>query len=372
MVGIHSTRSFNTATGQANLSHNDLEFDGRAAPNLGIYNRVVHREQEAKRGYKFAAVLINGCLGVQIVVAAALTAMGAANSNHVGITAFGAINTVIAGLLTYLKGSGLPMRLRYYENEWKKVREYIEQRERDFCRPDCPLNVHEIVRIIEAMYEDVKAEIQTNTPDSYVSVGDIRNRGRATNPQVPKLHEIGLSPQHAQTSAQNKFQELEMKYGHKITGFMESLASKEEERLKQLEKGLEANVAGKAQEAGRIFDKDFEIGKSRVANAGRDLEKEAEANAARVVDTARDVEKEAERARAYAAGESERVRGGLVSEAERVRANAERLAREAERERANAARLAREAEERERAHAARLARELEDEIQPHEEDPRRR
>lgn len=90
MVGIHSTKGFvpqitNPRGGfTADNSHNNLHFDGRAAPNLGIYNRVCHREAQAKRGYKFASLLINGCLGVQIIVAAALTAMGAANSNHVG------------------------------------------------------------------------------------------------------------------------------------------------------------------------------------------------------------------------------------------------------------------------------------------------
>lgn len=84
LIGIHSTKGLvPQSTGQT-----DLHFDGRAAPNRGIYNRVCHRESQAKRGYKIAAMLINGCLGLQIIVAAALTAMGAANSNHVGITAF--------------------------------------------------------------------------------------------------------------------------------------------------------------------------------------------------------------------------------------------------------------------------------------------
>ncbi|KAF2866652.1 hypothetical protein BDV95DRAFT_441167, partial [Massariosphaeria phaeospora] len=160
MVGIHSTRSFVPTTAIPDLSHNNLHFEGRAAPNLGIYNRVVHREQQAKRGYKFSSILINTCLGTQVIVAAALTAMGAANTNHVSITAFGAINTVIAGILTYLKGSGLPNRIRYYENEWKKVREFIEQRERDFSRPDCTLDVHDVIHVIEAMYEEVKADVQ--------------------------------------------------------------------------------------------------------------------------------------------------------------------------------------------------------------------
>src|SRR5690242_20098298 len=142
MVGIHSTKGF---SGTADANHNNLHFDGRAAPNVGIYNRVCHREAAAKRGFKFASLFINGCLGLQVIVAAALTAMGAANSNHVSITAFGAINTVIAGILTYLKGSGLPNRIRWAENEWKKVREYIEQRERDFSRPNCQLDVQQVV-----------------------------------------------------------------------------------------------------------------------------------------------------------------------------------------------------------------------------------
>ena len=83
MVGIHSTLG--------TFLHNTLHFEGRAAPNLGIYNRVCHREAQAKRGFKLASLFINGCLGLQVIVAAALTAMGAANTNHVGITAFGAI-----------------------------------------------------------------------------------------------------------------------------------------------------------------------------------------------------------------------------------------------------------------------------------------
>ncbi|KAI5927559.1 hypothetical protein F4810DRAFT_269942 [Camillea tinctor] len=104
----------------------------RPAANIGIYARVVHSEQKAKDSFKVFSIVINACYFLQIVVAASLTAMGAAGSASQGVTAFGAINTVIAGFLTFLKGSGLPGRLKYYGNEWKKIREFIEQRERDF------------------------------------------------------------------------------------------------------------------------------------------------------------------------------------------------------------------------------------------------
>lgn len=96
------------------MSHTDGLFSsgGRPAANLGIYARVVHNERDAKRGFKYFSWLINGCLGLQIVVAAALTALGAAGGSRGAVTVFGAINTVFAGILTFLRGSGLPNRLK--------------------------------------------------------------------------------------------------------------------------------------------------------------------------------------------------------------------------------------------------------------------
>ncbi|CAO2650342.1 Nn.00g016340.m01.CDS01 [Neocucurbitaria sp. VM-36] len=303
MVGIHSTKEFAAQTANQkshlmpDLSHNNLHFEGRAAPNLGIYNRVCHREAQAKRGYKFASVLINSCLGIQVIVAAALTAMGAANTNHVSITAFGAINTVIAGILTYLKGSGLPNRIRWYENEWKKVREYIEQRERDFSRPDCRLSVEEVVGVIEAMYEEVKADIQTNTPEMYISVSDIRARSAAaTNPQIPKLHD--LKGAMGDRVGRSKFEELELKYGHKVTDFLESMAHKEEERLKKIEGEVEGSKARAlaalqnekegAIKGARDWEKDMEEKGARVAE--RELEHARSSVLQRGMDFAREVD----------------------------------------------------------------------------------
>ncbi|KUJ17602.1 uncharacterized protein LY89DRAFT_584513, partial [Mollisia scopiformis] len=146
------------------MSHSDSFFSsgGRPAPNLGIYARVVHNEGDAKAGFKYFSYLINGCLGLQIVVAAALTALGAAGGSRGAVTVFGAINTVIAGILTFLKGSGLPNRFKYYQTEWKRVREFIEQRERDFSRPTCDLDVYGVVAIVESMYEEVKLDLEAS------------------------------------------------------------------------------------------------------------------------------------------------------------------------------------------------------------------
>ncbi|KAF2728826.1 hypothetical protein EJ04DRAFT_590362 [Polyplosphaeria fusca] len=317
MVGIHSTKSFVANNDKVNLAqHNNLHFDGRVAPNLGIYNRVCHREAVSKRNFKLSSLLINGCLGAQVIVAAALTAMGAANSSNVAVTAFGAINTVIAGILTYLKGSGLPNRLRYYENEWKKIREYIEQRERDFSRPDCKLDVHEIVHVIEQMYEEAKADVQSNTPDNYISISDIKARQSATNPQIPKVQGA-----HVQGKVK-KLQDLELKYGHKITDFLETIAHKEEERLRALEKGIEHNAKGRVGEVAgfaRDYEKDFEARKGRaeasVTEVGRDFERDVEARGARFGEFGRDVEARGARLAGLgreAEREGERYAGSVV------------------------------------------------------------
>ncbi|KAJ5566556.1 hypothetical protein N7535_008194 [Penicillium sp. DV-2018c] len=139
----------------------------RTAPNVGIYTRVIHSETKAQRAYKLFNFLINTCLGVQIVVAAAVTALGAASGPHSAVTAFGAINTIMAGVLTYLRGSGLPDKLKTYQNQWKNIREYIEQREREFCLIGCTLDVQEEVFIVENMYQSVRSEMdKTRSSDT--------------------------------------------------------------------------------------------------------------------------------------------------------------------------------------------------------------
>jgi hypothetical protein len=82
----------------------------------------------------------------------------------------GAINTIIAGFLTYLKGSGLPNRLRYYQHEWSIVREYIEQRERDLSCGQA-FDVMAEVALIRQMFESVKTDVESSQADRFVGLG---------------------------------------------------------------------------------------------------------------------------------------------------------------------------------------------------------
>ncbi|EAW20218.1 uncharacterized protein NFIA_098480 [Aspergillus fischeri NRRL 181] len=192
----------------------------RSAPNVGIYTRVVRAEQAAAQRFRFFSILMNTCLGIQIVVAAALTALGAARGPHNAVTAFGAINTIMAGILTYLKGSGLPDRLKHYQNEWRNIREYIEQREREFCLDGCQLDVQEEILFIESMYEGVKREIEaTKSGENRSPAGPGQTRrsflpeARAPESQQPGKPDAG-SPVSVPEPVLEKNPHYEQKHPH--------------------------------------------------------------------------------------------------------------------------------------------------------------
>ncbi|OKL56019.1 hypothetical protein UA08_08690 [Talaromyces atroroseus] len=164
---------FRSLTGidQVPVLSKDGFFSPRNAPNVGIYTRVVQAEKDAASRYRLFNTLINTCLAIQIVFSAALTAIGAASGPHSAVTAFGAINTIVAGILTYLRGSGLPNREKNVEKAWGRIREYIEQREREFCLENCMLSVEDEIHNIERMYEEVRTQMEVGASDSGGSRG---------------------------------------------------------------------------------------------------------------------------------------------------------------------------------------------------------
>ncbi|RYP58314.1 hypothetical protein DL769_009007 [Monosporascus sp. CRB-8-3] len=241
----------------------------RPAANIGIYARVVHSEQVAKDSFKVFSAIVNACYFFQIVVAAGLTAMSAGGAAQGAITTFGAINTVIAGFLTFLKGSGLPGRLKYYGNEWKKIREYIEQRERDFAREGCTLDVYEVVETIEKMYRNTKQDIEMNTPDSYASVV---NQGRlAQGPdsriggiEVSKLEGIASKLKGLDGTINNLAASVHKK-AHDVT-----------DDVREHEKEAEKEVRG----VGKAVARDVEDHKARLEHEVRERQAQASKAAA--------------------------------------------------------------------------------------------
>ncbi|RYP12861.1 hypothetical protein DL767_011086 [Monosporascus sp. MG133] len=257
----------------------------RPAANIGIYARVVHSEQTAKDSFKVFSAVVNACYFLQIVVAAGLTAMSAGGARQGAITTFGAINTVIAGFLTFLKGSGLPARLKYYGNEWKKIREYIEQRERDFAREGCTLDVYEIVETIEKMYSNTKQDIEMNTPDSYTSVANQRQFGQGPDTRIGGIEVSKLE------GIASKLKGLDGTI-NKIVAGVHKKAHDVTDDVREREKDVEEEVRG----VGKAVARDVEDHRAR-------LEHEARERQARLEREVR--ERQAQASKAAAAGRQE-------------------------------------------------------------------
>ncbi|KAL6857606.1 hypothetical protein ACO1O0_005047 [Amphichorda felina] len=147
----------------------------RTAPNIGIYTRVVRHERSAKRMHRIIKAFASLCLGLQIIMGAAVTALGAAKGSYNSITGLGAVSTVTASIVAYVKGTGQPQKLKYVENRWRWIREHIEQRERELCLADCSLDVYREVRIVEEMYSAVAMELDADKSDRNTSQGQNKN-----------------------------------------------------------------------------------------------------------------------------------------------------------------------------------------------------
>ncbi len=182
----------------------------RPAPNLGIYARIVMEEQKAVWEYSVVSAIIDASFFGQIIVAATLTAISASNTSHIAVTVLGSLNTIIAGIQTYLKGQGLPNRIRQYQFGLRKLREYMEDREREFSHDDCKLNVDHVIKDVAAMYQAVRQTAEDNTPDTYLPMagagkkllGQKESAVGGANPKPPNAEEAaGDAAQKIDTAA---------------------------------------------------------------------------------------------------------------------------------------------------------------------------
>ncbi|ETI29478.1 hypothetical protein G647_01931 [Cladophialophora carrionii CBS 160.54] len=98
-------------------------------PAKSLYGRATRQLANQRWTYYGTASLSNTLLLSQVVLGAALTALGASASSHILITVFGALNTIIAGLVAYLKSRGQPMRARMYRDDLERVVDEIENSE---------------------------------------------------------------------------------------------------------------------------------------------------------------------------------------------------------------------------------------------------
>lgn len=103
---------------------------------VGMYRAVIQQQQRKKRIHHAVSALVWSCHGVQIIVGAALTSLGLASSRpasggqtKVAITVLGAVQTIVASVLTTLRSKGLPEKLSKPEADFRELQVWIEETE---------------------------------------------------------------------------------------------------------------------------------------------------------------------------------------------------------------------------------------------------
>jgi len=148
--------------------------------NDGYYQRAVDEQLKASIGFQFINITFTSIYILQICVAAIITALSAYQGHRITLTILGAINTVLAGVMAYFKGMGLPNRLRKSRDQFDHVRIYAEYKERQFAEYDhfgtvisdpslSKLDPWMEAENVRKLYEAAKKDEQDNYPDLYLN-----------------------------------------------------------------------------------------------------------------------------------------------------------------------------------------------------------
>lgn len=138
----------------------------------GMYRSVIAEKDKRKRQYLLMSWILNFIHFAQVVIGATLTALGPNASRYtVAITILGATNTVIAGMLALLKGSGLPERLHKDATEFRRLQEWIEETEALIATGINGRDRKEIGVLVQSAfrkYNSARMSEENNRPDNYV------------------------------------------------------------------------------------------------------------------------------------------------------------------------------------------------------------
>jgi hypothetical protein len=139
----------------------------------GLYKSIILSRTVSQYQYLLSCLLFNLSLIVQILLGAAVTAIGASMEHGTGVAILAAANTVNAGLLALMHNSGLPER---YKNDWNEfeevemwVRRLIETGVVEMTGMGYDgCIVEEVVHEAYRRFAEVKRTVQRNKPAAYM------------------------------------------------------------------------------------------------------------------------------------------------------------------------------------------------------------
>lgn len=149
----------------------------------GLYHVICSELRWIQYKYRIFDVATYVLLALQVVIGAVFIILGALRSEriYVAIAVLGAISTAIGGVLSLMKGQGLPNRLRQARDQMRNVVFEAQELFWDF-RSGRPIIYSDIKKIRED-YLRVLEELRRNHPDTWTNAASQAakaHRGRGT------------------------------------------------------------------------------------------------------------------------------------------------------------------------------------------------
>ncbi|KAI0430388.1 hypothetical protein F5Y09DRAFT_229094 [Xylaria sp. FL1042] len=139
---------------------------------IGIYRTVIETQTRMRIQHALLTAFLYLVYFAQIIIGAALTALGATAARYERvITILGAFNTVLAGVLALIKGSGQPQKLGKDRIGYRRLQDWIEETEALLAVGVIGRNRKEVGLLVESAfkrYNAAKASEENNDPDFYV------------------------------------------------------------------------------------------------------------------------------------------------------------------------------------------------------------
>ena len=148
-----------------------------------LYYSLVREESDQWRLYHIYNVVTYAALILQLVIASALIIIGAIPSstpnsggsdtyrgNRISVAVLGAVTGLLTGVMSLLKGQGLPLRFLQYASRLRQVRDKVEFMERTLrANIQGVIVTHQDVLDIWHDFETVINERDMNRPDAWAS-----------------------------------------------------------------------------------------------------------------------------------------------------------------------------------------------------------
>ncbi|WYZ35165.1 hypothetical protein EsH8_I_001441 [Colletotrichum jinshuiense] len=166
--------------------HDDCNLEAGRATALGIYAATIAAHRRFRTIRILVTALVYTCHAAQLIIGGVLTAMGpSAGTHRVGITVLGGINTVVAGVLTWMKGQGMPDKLRRKETDFRRLQDWIEETEALVVLGSVGETREEVGELVAAAFRKWNLANERGEdfgPDEYRNgeTGETRNRNGLT------------------------------------------------------------------------------------------------------------------------------------------------------------------------------------------------